>query len=56
MLNIEKKQCGQDGSKTTVKNIVYTIHKRDVEILEGSPQLKAEAFRKLILEKWRNDY
>jgi len=55
-LNIEKKQCGQDGSKTTVKNIVYTIHKRDVEILEGSPQLKAEAFRKLILEKWRNDY
>lgn len=55
-LNIEKQYCGQDGSKTIVKNIAHAIPNRDVELLEGSSQCKADAFRKLILESGRKGY
>ena len=54
-LNIDEKYCGQNGSKTIVKNVAHTIHKRNVELLEGTPQLKADAFRRLILDGGRSE-
>lgn len=48
-LQIDKKDCGQDGSRTIVKNTARSIHKRKSEYVEGTPQVKASAFRELIL-------
>lgn len=48
LLNAEKQYCGQNGSKTVVMNIANTIEKRNVKLLDGSPQQKANAFRMLI--------
>lgn len=58
LLKIDKKHCGQNGSKTKVVNAVNNINIRNSERIEGTMAVKTDYLQKLMLggKKIENKY